>query len=161
MWLPPLLLAIICVLFGVFANQIPLKFFILPAVPGVTFIGTWYAGLSTLLIIIGLILGIIIFKLKTLRPRLREDQAFVGAETVDLKEFPVCGTEFYNTIKEFGILRRIYSRAEAGFFDIYEQAKLLVFGISRFFQYLHNGILPTYMVWCLLGILGLFFYFHF
>jgi formate hydrogenlyase subunit 3/multisubunit Na+/H+ antiporter MnhD subunit len=156
MWLPAILLAIICVIFGLFANQIPLKYFILPVVRGVTFMGTWYAGLASLLIVIGLALGIIIFKLKGLRPSLREDKAFVGAEVKDLEAALVTGTEFYNTIKELGVLESIYKKAEEGFFDIYEQGKRLTFSISGWLQRLHNGILPTYIVWMLLGMLGLF-----
>ncbi|MFH1397004.1 MAG: hypothetical protein ABIH27_00445, partial [Candidatus Omnitrophota bacterium] len=157
MWLPGMFLAIICVIFGVFAYQIPLKYFIFPAIAGVISIGTWHAGLSTLLIIVGLVLGILIFKLKGLKPALRTDTVFTGAETVDLaEENEVSGTEFYNTIKELGFLKGIYKKAEAGFFDIYEQAKNMVFGIGRFLQYLHNGVLPTYLVWTLLGMIGLF-----
>jgi len=156
MWLPCIVLAVICVIFGVFAYQIPLKYFILPAVKGVTFIGTWYAGLSTSLIIIGLVLGILIFKLKGLKPVIRQDSSFVGGEISDLKESAVTGTEFYNTIKELGLLGAIYKKAEQGFFDIYEQGKNIIFSISGVFQYLHNGVLPTYLAWCLLGMLGLF-----
>jgi len=161
MWLPPILLAIICVIFGIFANQIPLKYFILPAVKGVTFIGSWNAGVSTLLIIIGLILGILIFRLKGLRPLIRQDTAFVGGEALELRETRVTGTEFYNTIKELGLLGAIYKRAEEGVFDIYNLGKKLIFSISGALQYLHNGILPTYMVWCLLGMIGLFYIFIF
>lgn len=161
MWLPCVILALICVVFGVFAYQVPLKYFILPAVKSVAFIGTWYAGLSTLLIIAGLVLGLLIFKLKGLRPVIRQDTTFVGAETTVFQENRVTGTEFYNTIKELGLLRAIYKRAEAGFFDIYEQGKNLVFSIGGIFQYLHNGILPTYLVWYLLGMLGLFYIFLF
>ncbi len=157
MWLPCVILAVICVIFGVFANQIPLKYFILPAVGGVTFIGTWYAGLATLLIILGLVLGLLIFRLKGLQPVVRQDNTFVGGELLDLGEDRVTGTEFYNTVKEFGTLKVIYNKAEAGFFDIYEQGKKLVFGIGKFFQYLHNGVLPTYLVWTLLGMIALFF----
>jgi len=161
MWLPPILLAIICVIFGIFANQIPLKYFILPAVKGVTFIGSWNAGVSTLLIIIGLILGILIFRLKGLRPLIRQDTAFVGGEALELRETRVTGTEFYNTIKELGLLGTIYKKAEEGVFDIYNLGKKLIFSISGALQYLHNGILPTYMVWCLLGMIGLFYIFIF
>lgn len=157
MWLPGIILAIICVIFGISAYQIPLRYFILPAVKGVTFIGTWYAGLSTLLIIIGLVLGVFIFKLKTLKPTIRRDNAFVGGELIDLEENRITGTEFYNTIKEVGILGAMYKRAEQGFFDIYEQGKRFIFSISSVLQYLHNGILSTYLVWCLLGMLGLFY----
>jgi len=157
MWFPCVILAGICVIFGLFANQIPLKYFILPAVAGVTFIGTWYAGLATLLVIIGLVLGLLVFRLKGLHLSLRQDSAFVGGELEDLQETRVTGTEFYNTVKELGLLRSIYKRAEAGFFDIYEQGKKFIFSISRPLQYLHNGILPTYMVWSLLGMIGLFY----
>jgi formate hydrogenlyase subunit 3/multisubunit Na+/H+ antiporter MnhD subunit len=156
MWLPCIILAVICLVFGVFAYQIPLKAYIFPAVKGINFIGTWYAGLSTLLIALSLILGALIFKLKGIRPVLRNDTAFVGGETVDLKELPVTGTEFYNTVQEIGILKWFYKRAERGIFDIYEQGKLIVFGVGRFFQYLHNGVMSTYLVWMLLGMIGLF-----
>jgi formate hydrogenlyase subunit 3/multisubunit Na+/H+ antiporter MnhD subunit len=157
MWLPGIVLASICLIFGVFANQIPLKYFILPAVKGVTFIGTWYAGLATLLIVIGLVLGLLIFALKGLRLSVRQDSTFVGGELLNLRENRVSGTEFYNTVKEFGILKAIYNKAEQGFFDIYEQGRKFIFSISGVFQYLHNGILPTYMVWFLLGMIGLFY----
>jgi formate hydrogenlyase subunit 3/multisubunit Na+/H+ antiporter MnhD subunit len=156
MWLPPLVLAVICIVFGVFANQIPLKYFILPAVKEVNFAGTWYAGLSTLLIVTGLILGIFFFRFRGIRPILRQDKAFVGGEALALEENRVTGTEFYNTVKEHGLLRSLYRKAEQGSFDIYEQGKNYAFGIGKIFQCLHNGVLPTYLVWILLGMLGLF-----
>jgi formate hydrogenlyase subunit 3/multisubunit Na+/H+ antiporter MnhD subunit len=159
MWLPCVLLALICVVFGVFANQIPMKYFILPAVEGVGFIGSWYAGLSTLLILFGFFLGLLIFNFKALKPVIRVDEAYVGGEVLALEESRVTGTEFYNTLKELKGLKSIYKRAEAGAFDIYEQGKTIVFGIGRFLQFLHNGVLPTYLVWTLLGMIALFFAF--
>ncbi len=156
MWLPCLILAIICVVFGVLAYQIPLKYFIFPAIKGVSFIGTWSALLSTWLIIISLVLGFLIFKLKGLRFVLRQDGPFTGSETRDIQENKISGTDFYNTIKELPVLAYFYKKAQAGLFDIYEQGKNLVFSIGSALQYLHNGILPTYLVWCLLGMVGLF-----
>ncbi|MBU1090999.1 MAG: hypothetical protein KKC42_04060 [Candidatus Omnitrophica bacterium] len=158
MWLPGIILAIICIVFGVFANQVPLKQFILPAVSGVSFIGTWYSGLATTLIIAGLVLGILIFKLKNLAPNIREDKSYIGAEPLDLENNRVTGTEFYNTIKELKTLKPIYKRVKKGTFDIYEQGKKFTFSVAKVLQYLHNGVLPTYMVWCLLGTLALFYY---
>ncbi len=155
MWLPCAVLATICVIFGVFARQLPLKYFIFPVVGTVSFIGAWYPGLSVWLIIISLSLGILIFRAKS-SSAVRRDAAFVGGEPLDLNAHPVTGVDFYNTISEYGIFKGIYKKAEAGYFDIYEQGKNLVFGIGRFFQYLHNGVLPTYLVWTLLGMLGLF-----
>ncbi len=160
MWLPVLTLAIVCVLFGVFANQIPLKYFIFPAIGrNVIFIGRWSAGLSTLLIFFGLALGALIFWLNGSKNTLRQDTVFTGTEAADLGQERVTGTDFYNTVKEFGVLKNIYRWAEEGAFDIYEQGKTIAFGIGKFFQYLHNGVLPTYLVWTLLGMIGLFFTF--
>ena len=157
MWLPAVLLAGLCVVFGIFAFGIPLKYFILPAVSGANFMGTWNAGLATALIIIGLVIGILVLKIKSLIPSLRVDETFVGAEKLKLDSSRISGTEFYNTVKELKVLKNIYRKAEAGFFDIYEQGKKFTFFVSGIFQYLHNGILPTYLVWYLLGMLGLFF----
>jgi len=156
MWLPTAVLAFICIIFGVFANQIPLKYFIFPSTGQAAFMGIWSAGLATILILIGLTIGIILFNLKGLKPTIRQDAPFIGTATID-SENRVTGTEFYNTIRELGLLGTIYKRAEQGFFDIYEQGKKITFSISGIFQYLHNGILPTYMVWYLLGMLGLFY----
>ncbi|MDD5155297.1 MAG: complex I subunit 5 family protein [Candidatus Omnitrophica bacterium] len=163
MKLPVVVLAIICVVFGIFAFSIPLKYFIFPAIStssqAVTsdiLLGSWRPVLASALIIIGLILGFIIFKLGKLRLSLRSDSAFVGGEALETREESmVTGTDFYNTVKDMGWLGRIYKRAEAGTFDIYEQGKK-IFRVSHFFQYLHNGVLPTYMVWVLLGMMALF-----
>jgi NADH:ubiquinone oxidoreductase subunit 5 (subunit L)/multisubunit Na+/H+ antiporter MnhA subunit len=156
MWLPCIVLAVICIVFGIFANQVPLKYFILPAAGSASFIRTWYAGPATLFIIIGLIIGLIVFKFKALRPAVRQSEAFLGGEKLELGETRVTGTEFYNTVQDFGIIKSCYAKAEKGYFDIYDQGKNLVFGIGKFFQYLHNGVLPTYLVWTLLGMIGLF-----
>ena len=154
MWLPPVLLAILCLVFGIFANQLPLKYFIIPVVGEVVFSGTWYAGLSTVLIIIGLLLGAAIFNAGRMKSAVRQDSSFIGGEPLDLTQNRVSGTEFYNTVRELGILKAVYRKAEAGRFDIYEQAKK-IFSFSRILQFLHNGVLPTYLVWMLLGMVGL------
>ena len=137
------------------------RYFIFPAVlpyrpmDASEVLGNWSPGLATLLILIGLALGFIIFKLSRLS--LRRDEAFSGAEISKMqKEDMVTGTEFYNTVKETDPLRNIYERAERGLFDIYEQGKK-IFSISNMLQYLHNGVLPTYLIWILLGVMGLFF----
>ncbi len=165
MWLPCSILAIICVLFGVFAFQIPLKYFIIPSVasyyPSVSkeFLGVWSASSATLLIIAGLILGLIIFKLGKLKLAFRGDSSFTGGETQALKETRVSGVEFYNTIKDLRPLAKIYKLAEDKFFDIYDQGKRGIFSLTAILRYLHNGVLPTYLVWCLLGMILLFFIF--
>jgi formate hydrogenlyase subunit 3/multisubunit Na+/H+ antiporter MnhD subunit len=155
MWVPVITLAILCIVFGVFAYQIPLKFFIIPALgPGVEFIGKWQSLKATLFLFAGLVVGLIIYFLGNFKS-VRMSDSYIGGEPVE-KDMRLSGTEFYNTVKEYGILGAVYKKAEAGVFDIYEQVKKMVLGFGSFFQYLHNGILPTYLVWTLLGMLALF-----
>ena len=157
MWFPCLVLAGICVLFGVFAYQIPLRYFISPILANQIFIGFWSPGLATILIIAGLILGLIVFKLSRLNLSFRQDSPFIGGETAVLEESRVSGTEFYNTVKEMSVLSKIYKLAEDKFFDIYNLGQRGTFGITNLLRYLHNGVLPTYLVWCLLGMIVMFF----
>lgn len=159
MWGPPLLLAVICILFGVFAFVLPLKYFILPALPAYQEIGisalswAWSPVAATILLITGLILGLFIFGLTKNRPNLRRDSSFIGGELIP-EQNRLTGTDFYNTLKDMFLLRGFYKKYEAGKFDIYEQGKK-IFLVSGVFRYLHNGVLPTYLVWVLLGAMGL------
>ncbi|MCX5706836.1 MAG: proton-conducting transporter membrane subunit [Candidatus Omnitrophica bacterium] len=163
MWSPCIILAAICVIFGVFVFAIPLKYFIFPAVSNYQILsrqslpGSWSPLLAASFIILALVLGFIIFKLGRLKLNLRQDSTFSGGEiTQPQAENMVTGIDFYNTIKEMAFLRPVYKMAQQGIFDIYEQGKKF-FSISKVFQYLHNGVLPTYLIWMLLGMTCLFF----
>ncbi|MDO9579097.1 MAG: proton-conducting transporter membrane subunit, partial [Bacteroidales bacterium] len=119
MWIPPVLLAVLCVIFGVFAYRIPLKMFIFPSLEGkVEFFGIWNASLATILIIVGIIVGIIIYLLGTIT-KTRETEAFIGGEILEKQpNMRVSGTEIYNTIKDVAPLDAIYGLAERKVFDI-------------------------------------------
>jgi len=163
MWLPGIFLAVLCIVFGVFAFALPLKYFIFPAVSiylpvkAQSLSGSWSPILASVLLFLGLLIGYIIFRFGRLKVELRRDSAYTGCESVPQgQENTVTGTEFYNTVKEMGLLSRIYRMAERGSFDIYEQAKG-IFSVSNLLRRLHNGVLPTYIVWMLLGMGGLFF----
>jgi len=159
MWIPTVTLATLCVVFGVFAYRIPLKLFILPSLggAGVAFTGVWNASLATVLIVVGVAIGFVIYLLGT-ATKTRQAEIFTGGET--LKDYPdmrVSGTEFYNTIQDIGILRFIYKLAEKKLFDIYEVGTKITLGFNALLRYIHNGVLPTYLAWCLLGMLILFY----
>ncbi len=157
MWLPSLVLSILCILFGVFAVQVPIKLFISPSVgEGIEYSGLWKPDLATLLIILGILIGLFIYLLGSLK--LRRSEVYIGGE-ITQEDMRFSGVEFYNTIKEAKPLKNIYRLAEAKFFDIYDQTKNFVFSVTPKLQRLHNGVLPTYLVWCLLGMLILFFVF--
>ena len=87
----------------------------------------------------------------------RQTAAFIGGEDLQVhSEMRLSGTGFYRTIEEFGILKVIYRLAEEKAFDVYEVGTRTVLGFNRVLKYLHNGVLPTYMIWCLLGMIGMF-----
>jgi len=158
MWVPVVILAVLCVIFGILAYKVPLKYFITPALSnGLSFIGLWPSLKATLFLFIGLLAGVAIYMLGNFKA-VRVSDSYIGGEKAQ-EDMRLSGTEFYNTIKELRLLKFIYKKAEAGFFDIYEQGKTIVFGIGGVFQYLHNGVLPTYLVWTLLGMMGLFLFF--
>ncbi|MBU2102017.1 MAG: hypothetical protein KKF80_01330, partial [Candidatus Omnitrophica bacterium] len=149
----PVILAGLCVIFGIFSRYLIMPvlvssvgYFILP--------GLWNPLLITTLIVAGILIGFILFTFTG--KKLRQSPSFIGGEPLAPAE-EVRIEDFYNTIRELRILKRIYRLAEEKFFDIYDQSSNFVFGIGRFFQYLHNGVLPTYLVWTLLGMIGLFF----
>lgn len=158
MWVPTVILAALCIIFGIFANGIPLKKFIFPSLNmNVKFLGVWDPGLATLLIFVGIAIGFIIYILG-LATKTRQTEIFVGGETLkDVPEMRVAGTKFYNTIKGIGILNVFYKLAEKKIFDIYEVGAKIVLGFTGVLRYIHNGILPTYLAWCLLGMAILFY----
>ena len=156
MWFGPVILASLCIVFGIFAYRIPLRHFIIPALQGnLRFIGIWPSSQATLFLIIGLFAGLLIYLLGNFKG-VRETASYIGGEEVK-DDMKLSGTEFYNTIKELPFIKGFYLRAEKKAFDIYEQGKKIVFFFIGIFRYLHNGILPTYLAWCLLGVIVLLF----
>jgi len=155
MWFPTIVLGALCIVFGVFAYALPLKRFIFPAVPGVSFLGFWSPGIATLLIILGIILGIIIYFSGNMAKGLRMDTPYVGGEIIP-EDSRVTGVDFYDTIRELTFIRKFYIYAEKRFFDIYDQGAKFVFFLIRGLRKLHSGVLPTYLFWSLFGMLILF-----
>lgn len=158
MWIPQVFLAGLCVIFGVFAYSIPLKMFIFSSLgEKIEFLGIWNASLATILAIVGIIVGVIIYLLGTIT-KARETEAFIGGEILEKQpDMRISGTEFYNTIKDITPLGTIYRLAEKKVFDIYHLGSIITFGFNKILSYLHNGILPTYLSWCLLGMIILFY----
>jgi len=178
MWLPPVLLALACVFFGVFAYQIPLRGFIYPSLPLlVEPTGVWQPALTTLLLLAALGLGVLIYLLGTAR-RTTAARTFVGGEKIaDEEESRVTGTAFYTPVKHLPILDELLRYGERGAFDIYnwltgilgalglvfrqvvdrvlavlfEFVGALVRWAGRGLSYIQNGSLPLYVAWAFVG----------
>lgn len=155
MTLPMVVLSAICILFGVFAFAIPISLLVAPVIgKGISYIGTWSPDMATALIIAAILLGALIY-IFAVRNKTREVSTFVGGE--DPGKFDrVAGTEFYNTIKEVKALGSLYSKEESRSLDIYDISRDVTAIFTRYLQRLTNGVLPTYIVWCLIGMIVMF-----
>jgi len=157
MCFPMITLAVLCVLFGVFAYALPLAYLILPSFQAVNFPGIWNPTLATALLIIGLLAGLLIYSLGNLKTTTSKP-AYIGGEIFEEKTVKVTGTEFYNTIRDWGPLDRIYHLAEKKYFDIYELGKSFVFWVGAGLSWLQNGRAHTYLAWMLLGSIVLVYF---
>jgi len=151
MALPMVVLALLCVVFGIFAFSLPIKHFLEPVIPNISFSGIWVPDTATALIILGLIVGLVIYLLGNLKG-VREANTFVGGEKIPVEE-RVTGIGFYNTIREMGGINRFYKWAEAKLFDIYDQGIHLSENIASFFRKIHTGELNLYLLWVVMGLI--------
>lgn len=162
MAIPMLVLAALCMAFGIFAYAIPLSGFILPAVdsmvsmnvPAISqWLGWWSPGLATVFIVIGILIGLIIYGAGRLKA-VRTSPTYVGGEILPA-EARVTGTDFYNTVSDMGFFHGIYKAAETRAFDTYDIGKKFSFYFIKGFKAMHSGILPEYLTWVLAGVLVL------
>jgi len=163
MGLPMALLALLCIVFGVFAYSVPVKGLLLPALPAslqVSFArATWQPGIAALLLCVALAAGGLIYVLGTVG-RLREDEAYIGGEAgARAAAYHFSGVEFYRTVAELPSLRTLYRHAEGGWYDLYELGRRFVGWVGVPLQRFHSGVLLTYIAWCVLGLVVLLWLF--
>jgi len=175
MVLPMVILAILSIGLGVFA-QYPIRY-LFSAVLGTETagIGFWNPTLATILIILGIIMGLIIY-LFTRSRKVRTSEVFIGGEVisaepqvmvslpdggetitgvVDIDEAKIPGTYFYDSIKKIQLLDDTYKAADNKIFDLYEQLRKFVGIFVNAGRKLHNGLLHTYLGWLFLGAIAI------
>jgi formate hydrogenlyase subunit 3/multisubunit Na+/H+ antiporter MnhD subunit len=163
MWLPMLALAVLCILFGVFASY-PLNNYITTVeINGQTGpdllkqeIGIWSPGLATALILTGLFIGIVIFYLGKVK-KIRRTSIYIGGEKPDMESMRFTGTDFYETIRNLKIIKTTYRDAESGSYDLYNFFGQIGSFAVKGLKWLHNGVLSNYLSWCLIGLVVLIF----
>lgn len=159
MTIPMLVLAALCVLFGVF-YQLPLRVFVYPAL-GIeasdVIYGTWQSGLATALIVVGIVLGVLILIIGHISKKVRVVPTWTCGEIQTNEQMTVPGTHFYKTISEMGGLKQLYSGQEKGYFDPYDQSSRVGLALTGFLRWLHSGVLPMYLTWVTIGLLVVLF----
>ncbi|MHC4174086.1 MAG: NADH-quinone oxidoreductase subunit 5 family protein [Planctomycetota bacterium] len=156
---PMVVLASLCVFFGIFYH-VPLKLFIYPALdiePGTAIFGTWESGLATILIVVGIGLGVLIWVVGKLSKMVRIVPTWTCGEVQTNEQMTVPGTHFYKTVSSMGGLKQLYAGQEKGHFDTYNQGGKIGLALTDFLRWLHSGMLPMYLTWVTLGLLIIIF----
>jgi formate hydrogenlyase subunit 3/multisubunit Na+/H+ antiporter MnhD subunit len=163
MQFPMILLALLCILFGVMA-RVPLERFILPIVGGAAVMtangviettqGFWSPGLATILILLGIVVGLLIYAVSRAKATRTDENVWIGGNVIDSEEMRIPGTHFYKTITEdLGpVFTGAFRDGEKGAMDLYNLSGNLGGALVRVLRALHDGILSTYLSWVVIGL---------
>jgi len=169
MQVPMIFLAILCIVFGIYA-QFPLERFINPSVATSTGVslqemavrtgtGYWSPVMATVLMIVGLIVGLIIYAFgKTKKVRIDEN-VWVGGNILENEEMRIPGTDFYKTVTDdlYPAYSALFRDGDKGAMDAYNIWGRLGNDLVQVLRRLHNGILSTYLSWTIIGLGALTF----
>jgi formate hydrogenlyase subunit 3/multisubunit Na+/H+ antiporter MnhD subunit len=151
MWVPVAVLALLCIGLGVFATNIAVPKLFMPVSGVFVFPGFWNSTFVSILVLISIILGIIIYLSVNIK-KFRTEDNFIGGEKIqDQTGYPT--PEFYKTFYEFGFFSWMYKKAEEKWFDIYDLSKRFVLWLSHQFSEAHSGVLPGYILWVFAGLI--------
>ncbi|MHC4520257.1 MAG: hypothetical protein ACYTAS_16830, partial [Planctomycetota bacterium] len=158
--LPMLILAFLCVFFGVF-YRVPLQQFILPAL-GMTEgtevpVASWNSTLAAALLLIGIGVGFVVLLVSAFAKKVRMVPTWTCGEIQPNDEMIIPGTHFYKTVSSMNGLKQMYSAQERGHYDLYNHGGKIGFVCTGLLRWLHSGILPAYLTWVTVGLLLVLF----
>jgi len=151
MWLPLIILALFCIVFGIIATNVIVPKLFMPVSGEFQFAGFWNSSLVSLLVLISFVLGFLIY-LATGLKKFRTEDSFIGGEKIQ-EETGYPTPEFYKTISEIGFFSWMYKKAEKKWFDIYDLSKQFVLWLSHQLSETHAGVLPGYVIWVFAGLI--------
>lgn len=191
MLLPMILLSLLCVIFGIFAYEVVIDKVIVKVIYHLTnfdvktsFIGGWVPFTSTLLILLGLGLGVILYFVSRIKG-MRKVPTYLGGEESKVSGTTFPATDFYLSVSEIEPLKTIYFFAQKRvfdfynwgmevvvllsklteralrikIFDIYKVGKEVVIAMGGIFSELHIGNLHFYLSWVIIGAAIIFLIF--
>jgi len=151
-WLPISIIAIGCIVFGVFSTKFIVPKLFNPIVGEIKLIGIWNSTTVSILVLASIVLGLIIYMIGNIK-NFRTEDSFVGGGETMREDAHFATTGFYETIKNFGFLSTLYEKAEKGWFDIYDISKKIIFWISKGLKGEHTGVLTNYAIWVFAGLI--------
>jgi NADH:ubiquinone oxidoreductase subunit 5 (subunit L)/multisubunit Na+/H+ antiporter MnhA subunit len=169
MRLPVVFLAAVCVVFGILAQAVPLKYLIFPALDEpVVFPGVWWSGTATAMLLAAVGAGLLYYLITTARFRIRPSETFLGGERLaeahvtgrgrgPERHLEMTGVDFYRTVEDLPVLHSLYRMAERKLFDTYEVGRRATFYFVEALRKAHTGFLSAYLTWFLVGLLVLLY----
>lgn len=151
MWLPKLLLAILCIGFGVFATTWVVPTLFESYSGNIQYIGVWQSATVSILVLVYIVLGVLIYLAGNIK-NMRVSESYIGGEAFR-EDAGYQVTEFYNTIRELKPLKSIYQAAQKGWFDLYVLFKKLFYGLNIVFSKVHTGVMTAYAIWIFAGFI--------
>ena len=155
MLIPMMILAFLCVFFGVF-YRIPLKYFIYPALNiewETAITGSWNSWLAAIYLLGGILIALLIVLFSRSLLKQRSVPTWTCGEVQPNDEMIIPGTHFYKTISSLSPFKQLYHLQEKEHFDLYNHGGTIGLLFSSFLKWLHSGLLPVYLVWTAFGLI--------
>ncbi|MDA3954685.1 MAG: proton-conducting transporter membrane subunit [Bacteroidales bacterium] len=151
-WLPISIMAIGCIVFGVFSTNYFVPKLFNPILGEINLIGMWNSTSVSVLVLASIVLGLIIYMIGNIK-NFRSEDSYVGGGETMREDSGMATSEFYETIRNLGFLSTLYDKAEKRYFDIYNISKKIILWFSKGLQGLHTGVLTNYALWIFAGLI--------
>jgi multicomponent Na+:H+ antiporter subunit A len=150
MMVPVTILALVCILTGIFATGLVIPSIIKPLYSGFDNPGIWQSSKVAILVGVSIIIGIVIYLAGNVKKFRLEDSYIGGEKDQDISKASVL--DFYKTISTNRFFSGIYFSAGKKWFDLYDIGRNMVLWCSRILSSWHTGILPFYVAWLISGL---------
>ncbi len=151
MWIPMVILALVCIGFGIFGNNLVVPKLFMPITGTFEFTGIWASSTVGVLVLVSIVLGILIYFAGNIK-NFRTLDSFVGGEKIQ-EETSFSTLEFYKSFQEFKWLAFMYRKAKDKWFDLYDLSGRFCSRVGRLFSRAHSGVLHDYTLWVFAGMI--------
>ena len=116
--------------------------------------GLWQPTQATILILIGIVMGLGFVWVASRPKRVRIVRPFLGGEVPVAGDgrFRVPGTHFYETIAKLPIVGPLLFHGEGGAMDLYHWSGKHGHTLVEMLRAQHTGLVSLYVAWCLVGL---------
>lgn len=163
--IPMLVLALLCIGLGLWAVY-PVHYFFLiagaelhsPTLPPAEIqplvfeTGLWSPGAATNLVLLGILLGLIVYGIgRGLKYRVTRN--YLAGEILTEPQVRYSGTSFYESVRELPVLQTLFKDGQSGAYDLYRLGGRYGNSLVQVLRGMHSGVLLIYVSWCIVGLI--------